>query len=256
MSGATWGDCVQKAERTHRVQEQYHTPSAKTLAAFNSRPLEAANDSLMIGADETITCLFLGNSLTYHDVIEEEPAAGKRGLTATSVEKDYVHILLKTIAEEHHVNIRYSILNIAGFERTFARSSFDAGQLAWAENRQPDYLFVQIGENVPKGDAFNAEKYEEEYIKLLSLFPKAKRFITLPFWPDKAKQYATTEVAIKSKSFLVDLSHLGDGTDPMNFSSSYKDYKMPGVGRHPGDYGMLNIARSIYAVFNAAYEKR
>ena len=50
---------------------------------------------------------------------------------------------------------------------------------------------------------------------------------------------------------LNDISHLGDGTDPMNFSSSYKDYKKSGVGSHPGDYGMANIANSIYAVFNA-----
>ena len=37
----------------------------------------------------------------------------------------------------------------------------------------------------------------------------------------------------------------------MNFSSSYKDYKKPGVGSHPGDYGMANIAKCIYATFNA-----
>lgn len=238
-------------EKVQKVLGQYKSPSAEALAQFNDKPIAAVNDSLMVGADSTITCLFLGNSLTYHGVIDEEPAEGKRGLTATSVEKDYVHVLLKTISEEHNVNIKYSILNIAQFERTFTKHSFEMGKLALAENKQPDYLFVQIGENVNKDDLIDAKKYEDEYIKLLALFPNSKRIITIPFWPDKNKEYATTNIAINSQSYLVDISHLGNGTDPLNFSSSYKDYKMPGVGGHPGDYGMANIANCLYAVFNA-----
>lgn len=238
-------------EKVQKVLGQCKSPSAEALAQFNDKPLEAVNDSLMVGADSTITCLFLGNSLTYHAVIDEEPAEGKRGLTATSIEKDYVHVLLKTISEEHNVNIKYSILNIAQFERTFTKHSFKMSKLSLAENKQPDYLFVQIGENVVKDDIIDAQKYEDEYIKLLALFPNSKRIITIPFWPDKNKEYATTNIAIKSQSYLVDISHLGNGTDPLNFSSSYKDYKMPGVGAHPGDYGMANIANCLYAVFNA-----
>lgn len=238
-------------EKAQKVLGMYKSPSEEYLANFNNEPLEAVNDSLMIGADSTITCLFLGNSLTYCGVAEEEPDKTKRGLTSTSVEKDYVHVLLKTISEEHNVNIKYSILNIAQFERTFTKHSFEMGKLALAENKQPDYLFVQIGENVAKDDIVDTQKYEDEYTKLIALFPNSKKIITIPFWPDKVKEYATTNIAIKSKSYLVDISHLGDGTDPMNFSSSYKDYKKPGVGAHPGDYGMANIAKSIYAVFNA-----
>lgn len=228
-------------------------PGAETLALFNTQPLEAANDSLMIGAKTTISCLFLGNSLTYHEVVSEEPAPGKRGLASTRVDRDYVHVLLRMIARGHHVNIKYSILNIAQFERTFSEKSFSMDELAQAENRQPDFLFVQIGENVSLDKVIEARKYEEEYVKLLNLFPHAVKFITLPFWPDKLKQYVATNVAIRTRSHLVDLSHLGDGGDPMNFAMSHKEYKMPGVGHHPGDYGMANIARCFYAAFNAAY---
>ena len=230
------------------------SPTEKALANFNNEPLEAVNDSLMIGVDSTITCLFLGNSLTYHPVIDEEPAEGKRGLTSTSVEKDYVHVLLKTISENKQVNIRYSIVNIAQFERTFTKHSFSIDKLKLAENQQPDYLFVQIGENVAEDDIKDSKKYENEYTKLLALFPNSKKIITIPFWPNKNKEYATTAIAIKSNAYLVDISHLGDGTDKMNFSSSYKKYKMPGVGNHPGDYGMANIAQCIYAVFNAIHQ--
>ena len=125
-------------EKVQKELEMYNSPSEEYLANFNNEPLETVNDSLMIGADSTITCLILGNSLTYCGVAEEEPDKTKRGLTSTSVEKDYVHVLLKTISEEHNVNIKYSILNIAQFERTFTKHSFEMGKLALAENKQPD----------------------------------------------------------------------------------------------------------------------
>ena len=152
----------------------FQLPSEEQLDFFNGKPLAAVNDSLMIGADKTISCLFLGNSITYHSVIEEEPAEGKRGLTATSVEKDYVHILLKTISEEKHVNIKFSIVNIAQFERTFTTHGFEIGVLDLVENKHPDFLFVQIGENVAKEDIKDTALYENEYRKLLALFPNSK----------------------------------------------------------------------------------
>jgi len=230
------------------------SPKEEELANFNNDPLGAINDSIMIGSKTTITCLFLGNSLTYTGVPEEEPDKTRRGLTSTCVEKDYVHVLLNTISREKQVNIKYSLLNVAQFERTFTEHSFEIGKLGLAEVKQPDYLFVQIGENVGCEDVKDATKYEEEYVNLLSLFPNSKRIITIPFWPSKEKYYATTNVAIKSKSYLVDISHLGNGTDPKNLASSYKEYKQPGVGAHPGDYGMENIANCYYAIFNAIYK--
>ena len=229
----------------------YGSPTEKALSTFNDEPLEAINDSIMIGADSTITCLFLGNSLTLHAPIEEDPDKEKKGLTSTRKEKDYVHVLLKLISENKKLNIKFSILNIAQFERTFTKHSFSMNKLQLATNKQPDFLFVQIGENVAKEDIVNPEKYETEYVKLLSLFPESQKIITIPFWPDKDKQYATTNIAIKSNSHVVDISHLGTGTDKQNFASSYKNYSNPGVGVHPGDYGMANIARCIYATFNA-----
>lgn len=205
----------------------------------------------MVGADSTIICLFLGNSLTYTGVPDEEPDKEKRGLTSTSKEKDYVHVLVGLIAENNRVNVKYGIVNISGFERTFTKRSFQSDILGNIVHQRPDYLIVQIGENVSKEDMKNPSKFEEEYLKLLSLFPNSKRIVTTPFWPDKEKEYAITRVAIESRSFLVDLSHLGAGTDKNNFANSYKSYVQVGVGDHPGDYGMHNIAQCLYATFNA-----
>ena len=196
--------------------------------------------------------LFLGNSITRHGVIEAfQPCMEVRGMMATTPDKDYVHQLVTMIAENKHINVKYTIANIAAFERTFTTHPFSMRRLDNADVKQPDILIVQIGENVSEEDINDPKKFEDEYVKLLSNFPNAKRIITLPFWPSKQKEYAITNVAIRTNSYLVDISHLGDGTDSQNFAKSYKKYKNPGVGAHPGDAGMKRIAELYYVIINA-----
>jgi hypothetical protein len=234
----------------NRFGEQ--NPSENVLACFNNEHLEAVNDSLMVGSEKTISCLFLGNSITYTGVPDEDLNKEKRGLASTRKEKDYVHVLVRQIAEEHHVNVRFSIINVADFERNFLVNSFPFEELSKASNQQPDYLIVQIGENVSKEDIINSpDRFERAYEELLDFFPNSKRIITIPFWPDYNKEYLITRVAIKTNSYLVDISHVGDGDDSKAFASSCRNYSKPGVGEHPGDYGMTKIAECIYAIFNA-----
>lgn len=222
------------------------------MATFNNEPFEAVNDSVMTGSKKTVKMLLLGNSLTYCDVPDEEPNKTHRGLATTAVSKDYVHQLTSMVAKRLHCNVKFSLLNIAEFERTFMTHPFLFSKLAKAKFTNPDILIVQIGENVDAAQLENPAKFEKEYLHLLSFFPNSMRIVTLPFWPDKRKQYAITDVAIRSKSFLVDLGHLGDGNDPENFASSQKTYHKPGVGEHPGDVGMKRIADCYFAVINAS----
>ena len=226
-------------------------PYERELALFNNDPLEAQNEFLDIGVDTTVTFLFLGNSITYTDASEEDVNKEKRGLASTSKENDYVHRLVQLIANNDSVNVDYSIINIADFERGFISQSFSSSKLLNAKNQKPQYLVVQIGENVAEDDLADSKKYELEYLKLLSFFPNSKKIITIPFWPSKEKEYITTRIAIKGKALLVDLSHLGNGTDVNNFAYSQMDYRNRGVGLHPGDYAMKNIADMIYAGYNA-----
>lgn len=216
------------------------------------------NDSVMVNnADSTIKILFLGNSIALHPMVEDFlPSKQVRGMMASSSDKDYIHRLAKQIAKKHRINVKFSVVNIADFERQFPYHSFAKGKLSMAKVRHPDILIVQIGENVNEDDIKDPHKFEEMYICLLSLFPNSKRIITLPFWPSKQKQYAITNVAIRSNSYLVDISHLGDGTDKQNFASSQKKhYKLDGVASHPGDIGMQHIADCYYATINALMNK-
>ena len=228
------------------------------MAQFNKSKLTPQNDSVIVdNADSTIKILFLGNSIALHPLVEDFlPCKEVRGMMATTPDSDYVHRLSKMIAYNHHVNVKFSVANIADFERNFNNEAPTLDMIEGAKIINPDILVVQIGENVTEKDIKDPHKFEEMYIRLLSLFPNSKRIITLPFWPSKQKQYAITNVAIRSKSYLVDISHLGDGTDKQNFASSQKKhYKLDGVASHPGDIGMEHIADCYYATINALMNK-
>ena len=113
---------------------------------------------------------------------------------------------------------------------------------------------VKVGEN---GKIFGgvstkeiAQELEKQYAQLLANFPNSIKIICIPFWPDKNKQNVITKIAVDNNVYLVDLSHLGNGIDKKNYASSYRKYKQPGVGEHPGDYGMRNIANNLFTVIN------
>ena len=230
-----------------------NVPTEELLSTFNNEPLEASNEFLDMNADSTVTILFLGNSLTYTGVPVEENDKTKRGLVSSCKEKDYVHQLVKMIAEGDSINVDYSIVNIADFERGFLQQSFTHEKLANVKNQRPDWLIVQMGENVSKANLNEPELFETELEKLVSLFPDSRKMITIPFWTIKEKSYALTNVAIKTGAYLVDLSHLGSGSDdPMNLANSQEKYKSSPCGTHPGDYGMNNIAKCFYSCFRAS----
>ena len=241
----------QIAERGNKYLGKDYVPTEQLLSTFNNDPLEVSNELLDIGADSTVTILFLGNSLTYTDVPEEEIDKEKRGLVSSRKDKDYVHQLVAMIAAGDSVNVDYSIINIADWERGFRTQPFTLTKIENAKNKEPDWLIVQVGENVSQGDLTDRQ-FEKEFNHLLSLFPESRKIITIPFWTTKEKSYAATEVAIQSRALLVDLSHLGSGSDDINnLAMSQEKYKKSNCGTHPGDYGMLNIAKCIYTGYAA-----
>jgi len=228
-------------------------PTEKVLATFNREPYQFVNEKEIFDESaKTISILFLGNSLTYTEAPEEEPDKTYRGLTSTTKDKDYVHQLVKRISQEKKVNVIYSLTNIADFERHIMDAPFDFSWFSQLTVKNPDYVIFQIGENVSKDEIMkNTDIFVQHYSQVVSHFENAVKIVCLPWWQDAEKNMLITQVAINTKSYLVDISHLGSGADKRNFAESYKNYKVPGVRVHPGDYGMKNIADCIWTVFNA-----
>ena len=64
-------------------------------------------------------------------------------------------------------------------------------------------------------------------------------------------------MALSTNSYLVDLSHL-PLLESENYAKDEKKYpgdksvwKVNGIGNHPGDFGMKNIANQIFIIINA-----
>lgn len=63
--------------------------------------------------------LFVGNSITKH---APKPSIGWTndcGMAASSIEHDYVHIIIKRIMERYDKNVSFAIAQVAEYERTF-----------------------------------------------------------------------------------------------------------------------------------------
>ena len=229
-------------------------PSEEDLMAFNREILPILKGSIDCKKKcPTINLLFIGNSISEHPIIDDMlPCRELRGMMATIPEYDYIHQLCTMIAERNKMNVHWNVINVAEvFERDFMKVSFPKEIFNQLEIKDLDFVIFQLGENVSESAIYDSSIFEDAYMKLLSLFSYSIRLISIPFWPSKKKQYVMTQIAIKSNSYLVDLSHLGNGTDPENFAESQKKYKTPGVGVHPGNIGMKHIAECYYAIINA-----
>ena len=203
-------------------------------------------------ADSTIRIVFVGNSLTFHGISKDVGWVLECGMAASSLENDYVHKTVRKISESRNVSIDYAVVNAARFERQF--ESFDFAAMPTFEDFAPDYVVFQLGENVAKENLIaNTALFIEKYSELVNRIgsKNSVKMVCLPFWHVNEKNQAITKVALDTHSLLVDLSHLGNGLDVRNYATHEKDWKHQGVGMHPGDFGMENIADNIFSTFNA-----
>jgi hypothetical protein len=216
---------------------------------FNQSPYETDIKFINKNSfEKNVKIAILGNSLSLHGIVEEL-WDHESGMAASDLEHDYVHVLLNKISEEKQCGIEYIVLNISDFERNFEQ--FNQNRMEKIKKFEPEIVIFQIGENVLT-EALEArgEIFVNNYLKIIEYCNGQETIICLPFWPVKEKIKLITEVALKSESYLVDLSHLGSGIDPLNLAKSENKYKHVGVAAHPGDYGMNNIANILYIMVN------
>lgn len=205
-------------------------------------------------SEKRIKIAFIGNSLTLHSKLESIGWNHTSGMAASSLENDYVHKTVRKLAESKNVNIEYALINLSDWERDF--ENFDKNRLQKIWDFNPEYVIFQLGENVLQDNIIGRKEiFYNEYIKIIESFGKNNtRIVSLPFWHSSEKNQLFTKVAIETKSYIIDLSHLGNGLDKKNYANSEINYKHDGVGIHPGDYGMENISDNIFSVLNLIVE--
>lgn len=242
-----------------KLYSQDKVGTKEQLKVMNSVANPSFIDTCNNQTGKSFKLLVIGNSLTRHGIAENIGWTRISGMAATSVRNDFVHLLfykIENLLPSRKICLRMT--NFADFERNY--NTFDFKATDNLVNYQPDVIVFQLGENVSFNTTNTTSLFESKYIELINCFKKNENPIiicTTPFFPSAEKNQIIEQVVLKTKSYLADLSHL-PLLDKENYAKDEKDYKgnrsewkNEGIGIHPGDYGMKNIAQELFIIINA-----
>ncbi|MCF6224305.1 MAG: SGNH/GDSL hydrolase family protein [Flavobacteriaceae bacterium] len=234
------------------------------LQAMNNVFIPSFEDTCNDKDGEEFKILVIGNSLSIHAIAKDIGWNYFSGMAASSIEKDYVHLLFDKIENKlEHSKLCLRISQFASFERNLA--SFKPESLDSLINYQPDLIIFQLGENVLLQNKKDQLLFEEKYIELINSFKKNRNpqiICTTPFFPSLLKNEIIEKVVLSTNSYLVDLSHLpllnseNYAKDEKNYNGDKSVWKVDGIGIHPGDIGMENIAKQIFININATLSNK
>ena len=182
--------------------------------------------------------LFVGNSITKH---APKPSIGWTndcGMAASSLERDYVHIIIKRIMEQYDKNVSFAIAQVAEYERTFFNcepecsykeiKDFDADIIItfYGANVTKDYDTM---ENPPKTFA---EAYEDMRNYLVG--SNTSVYHSMGFYIRPVLDAEKRSVAQKYGEPFIDIS------DIRSLPETH------GLFNHPNDLGMQMIADRFF----------
>lgn len=182
--------------------------------------------------------LFAGNSITKH---APKPSIGWTndcGMAASSLERDYVHIIIKRIMEQYDKNVSFAIAQVAEYERTFFNckpecsykeiKDFDADIIItfYGANVTKDYDTM---ENPPKTFA---EAYEDMRNYLVG--SNTSVYHSMGFYIRPVLDAEKRSVAQKYGEPFIDIS------DIRSLPETH------GLFNHPNDLGMQMIADRFF----------
>ncbi len=182
--------------------------------------------------------LFAGNSITRHAPKSDIGWSGDWGMAASSKENDYVHQTMRLL---HTIfpKASYAIAQCAEWER-----SMDCSYLIDAKKYDADIVIILLGDNINEQE-HNADELCGEFIKLIRFFgsDKAEVFISKPFmWKKPIVSKAIETAAEQTGAAIMTMDDIGDDIK----NRAVGKFEHSGVAAHPGDIGMLEIAKRIF----------
>jgi alpha-galactosidase len=184
--------------------------------------------------------LILGNSITLHGPKPEIGWTGNWGMAASSLDKDYAHLLVAALNKKTGPKLiiepvsASNILNIADiFERNYA--SYEPARIRKQLDWKADIVVLQFGENVP-ASSFKAEIF---HAKLKALMGDIKA-------AGNPRIYVTGNI-LGGVADIDDIKKKVCADDPSRRSfvdmARYRSKgNLNGAFGHPGDKGMQEIA--------------
>ena len=202
------------------------------------------SDKTSFCGDEGLKVLFIGNSITRHDVLESIGWHNDCGMAASSPDKDYVHQTVKML-EEKYGKVQFCIAQRSDWEADFTTPN-TRDYFKDAYDFDADIAIFRLGENVRMTQFEHIEVFANALIdamKYLTEGRDTKLVVTDTFWRNNnintSIDKACAEMGIES----VKIGDLGDD-DSMKATGLFAH---GGVAMHPGDTGMKAIADRIVA---------
>lgn len=186
--------------------------------------------------------MFIGNSITYHEIKPEIGWNRSCGMAASDIDHDYVHIVFNFIKKKHP-NVSMCVFNASNWEN----DNFNDNRFVSLENTikdyKPDLIIVRLGENFSKENLRKNLDPTPSFIKLFNECKKAtdKVIVTSLFWHQEVLDSAIKKATDITKVTYIDINDLGEKDE----NKAYGLFSHPGICGHPGDIGMQNIAKRI-----------
>ena len=205
----------------------------------NIVPAEKQNEkSIFLGEQQgSPKVLFVGNSITKHEIKEDIGWMRDCGMAASCEECDYVHIVATSL-QKKYPQLSFGILQVADFERNFDKNFDIAKEYDEVKNWNPDIVIFFFGANVL--ESYDATENPEitfggEYEKLRSFLDCGKTaFYHVEGFYLRPKLTAERyEVCEKYNDTWIPLTNIN--TLP----------EVHGLFNHPNDLGMKLIAERI-----------
>jgi len=199
------------------------------------------------GVAKTDRILILGNSITIHGPSAKIGWTNNCGMAASSLDKDYSHLLVAALADKNGKKPEALIGSLYEFEKQY--TNYDAtAKLKRDIDFNAGLVIVAIGENVTVAKAADQAAFKAGLVRILSLLRQdghATVFVRSCFWPNALKDGLLKQAAGETGCVFVDISALGK--DESNYARSERTWASAGVGMHPGDKGMRAIADALLA---------
>lgn len=193
--------------------------------------------------------LCLGNSITLHSPYKKINWNSNHGMSASSPEKDYVHILEQKL-KNLNKNSTVTPTNISGWEKTF---TINLDSIILSQNKDYDIIIIRLGENVIDYNNFQSA-LSDLIDKCLQHTPKV--YITGQFWANEQKEAAIIANARNFNIKYIPIDWIyelyksectpNEGDTLIDIDGEFYTIKGDFITTHPNDYGMELIANTIY----------
>lgn len=189
--------------------------------------------------------LFVGNSITYHEIKPDIGWHKQNGMAASDLDHDYVHLVLKALREKEPSTAAI-VLNGGNWEVDFVNESKKDTIVKVVKQYKPTISVFRLGENSSKPireGLADPTNYYKTLIKEVA-DNSGHTIVTSLFW-----EYPLLDNILKSgaEESNADFVFIGDlGYEDENKAIGL--YEHPGIQGHPGDLGMERIAERILKV--------